>query len=145
MKNEKSNFISKNKNFLTVLFIGIILSLILTFLISNYLPSCNIMGTMKMFRIIESTLKIKVFISTLNVILIFSLFWNYMSIYKEMPNKFTLSLLIFTVALFLYAISANPVLHLLFGFRGGGLGPFRFIPDTFALIAVVLLLQQSFE
>ncbi|PTD93957.1 hypothetical protein C9439_05030 [archaeon SCG-AAA382B04] len=88
----------------------------------------------------------KIFLSSLNVILIVVLLWSYLSIYRELPNRFTQSLIIFSMALLFYAISSNPIIHLLLGFRGGiGLGPFTFLPDAFATLAIVILLHQTLK
>ena len=94
----------------------------------------------------ESVLRIKLFVTTLNVVVLLALLWNYIAIYRDLPNRFTLSLLLITVALLLYAVSSNPLLPLLLGFRHGTtLGPFVFIPDVFASIAVIVLLYQSYS
>jgi len=95
---------------------------------------------------IESVLRIKLFVTTLNVVVLLVLLWNYVAVYRDLPNRFTLSLLLITVALLLYAVSSNPLLPLLLGFRHGTtLGPFVFIPDVFASIAVIVLLYQSYS
>lgn len=95
---------------------------------------------------IETIVRIKLFVTTLNVVVLLALLWNYITVYRDMPNRFTLSLLLFTVALLLYAVSSNPLLPLVLGFRHGtALGPFVFLPDVFASIAVVVLLYQSFS
>lgn len=95
---------------------------------------------------IETVVRIKLFVTTLNVVLLLALLWNYVAVYRDLPNRFTLSLLLFTVALLLYAVSSNPLLPLVMGFRhGAALGPFVFIPDVFASIAVVVLLYQSYS
>lgn len=99
-----------------------------------------------MTSIFEPILLAKVFISTFNLVVLLALGWSYLSVYRDLPNTFTRSLLVITGALFLYALSSNPVLHLLFGYHGGiGLGPFTFLPDLFAAVAVVLLLHQSYQ
>jgi hypothetical protein len=95
---------------------------------------------------IETVVRIKLFVTTLNVVMLLALLWNYVAVYRDLPNRFTLSLLLFTVALLLYAVSSNPLLPLLLGFRHGTtLGPFVFMPDVFASIAVVVLLYQSYS
>ncbi|MFB6125423.1 MAG: hypothetical protein ABEJ59_05640 [Halanaeroarchaeum sp.] len=88
----------------------------------------------------------RLFISTFNVVVLFALTGSYLGLYRELPTRFTGSLLLFSVALTLYALSANPAVQVLFGFRGGtGLGPFTFLPDLFASVAVVVLLYQSYQ
>lgn len=88
----------------------------------------------------------RLFISTFNVLVLLALTWSYLGLYRDLPTRFTGSLLLFSVALLLYALSANPAVQVLFGFRGGtGLGPFTFLPDLFASVAVVVLLYQSYQ
>jgi hypothetical protein len=88
----------------------------------------------------------KLLVTTFNILLLVILSSIYVSLYRELPNQFTLSLLVFSVALLLFAITSNPVLHHLLGFRGGpGLGPFTFIPDLFASVATVVLIYQSYR
>ena len=82
--------------------------------------------------------------TTFNVVILLFLAGTYVGIYREMPNPFTLSLLLFTVSLLLYALTSNPLIPRLLGFRGGvDLGPFTFLPDLFASFATVVLLYQS--
>lgn len=95
---------------------------------------------------IETMVLVKLFVATLNVVLLLVLLWNYANIYRELPNRFTLSLLIVTVALLLYALSSNPLVPLVMGFQHGAmLGPFTFLPDVFATVAIVILLYQSYS
>ena len=92
----------------------------------------------------ESSLRL--FLSTYNVVLLLALTWSYGVVYRDLPNRFTGSLLTFAVALLLYAMASNPAIHVLFGFHGGPeLGPFLFLPDLFAAVAVTVLLYQSFQ
>lgn len=129
------------KKFGIILGFGILLSLVLTALVLGIIEP----RPRGLFKHVENFFMVKIFITTLNIFLIGSLIWNYTSIYKEMKNKFTLSLMIFSLSLLFYAVSSSPIFHILFGFRGSGLGPFQFIPDLFSLIAVTILLYQSYE
>lgn len=91
-------------------------------------------------------LSIKLFVSTFNIVVLLALVATYVSLYRDLPNRFTLSLIVFSGALLLYALASNPVVQLLFGFRGGvSLGPFVFLPDLFAGVAIVVLLYQSYK
>jgi hypothetical protein len=90
--------------------------------------------------------EVGVFVSTFNVLILLALLWSYAAIYRNLPNRFTGSLLLVIVALLLYALASNPAVHLLFGYGGAtGLGPFSFLPGLFAAAAVVVLLYQSFR
>lgn len=95
---------------------------------------------------IETVIQIKLFLTTLNALVLLAIFWNYLRVYRDIPNRFTLSLLLFTVALLLYALASNPLLPVLMGFEHAStLGPFMFLPDVFASIAVIVLLYQSYS
>lgn len=96
--------------------------------------------------VFEPVVRAKVFLTTFTMLALLALGWSYVTLYRDLPNRFTGSLLLVTGALFFYALSSNPVVSLLFGYRGGvGLGPFTFLPDLFAAIAVVVLLYQSYQ
>jgi len=95
---------------------------------------------------VDLVTEVQLFLSTFNVLLLLVLTWSYSVLYRDLSNRFTLSLLLVSVALLLYAVTSNPVIHLLFGFRGSPtLGPFAFLPDLFAAVAVSVLLYQSFQ
>lgn len=89
-------------------------------------------------------LNVEVFVSTFNAVVLLAFVGTYAAVYRDMPNRFTLSLIFFSVALLLYALTSNPVVHVLLGFCGSPLlGPFTFISDVIASIAIVVLLYQS--
>lgn len=93
----------------------------------------------------EPIIRMKLFVTSANTLILLALLWNYITVYRDLPNRFTLSLLLFTVALLLYAVSSNPLFPLVFGYSvGTTLGPFVFLPDVFASIAAIVLLYQSF-
>lgn len=94
---------------------------------------------------LETAVRIKLFVTTFNAVVILSLLWNYGMIYRDIPNRFTLSLAVVTLALLFYAVMSNPLLPMLLGFmQGTTLGPFTFLPDIFASIAATILLYQSY-
>ncbi len=81
-------------------------------------------------------------VSFVNIILACTLLVIYMGIYREIRSGFTLGLAITMLVLLLYAVTSNPLLHYLFGYRAQGLGPFVLIPDlmtTTALLALVCI------
>ena len=120
--------------------VAIVLALALTVLFSRFFIGPRIGDRPRLAFL----LAVKLFVSTFNVAVLLALSATYVSIYRDLPNRFTLSLLLFSVALLLYALTSNPVVHVLLGFRGSPLlGPFTFIPDLFAGVAIVVLLYQS--
>ncbi|MFC6990795.1 hypothetical protein ACFQH3_02770 [Haladaptatus sp. GCM10025707] len=94
-------------------------------------------------------MRLKLFLTTFNVVLLFVLAKGYVSIYRALPNSFTRSLVLFRVALLFYALAANPAVHILLGYPQAGpgtlLGPFTNLSDLFAAIAIVALLYQSYK
>ena len=94
----------------------------------------------------DTVVQVRMFLATFNAVLLVALVWSYLTLYRDLPNRFTLSLILFSLALLLYSLSSNPVIHVLFGYRtDAALGPFTFLPDAFAAVAVVVLLYQSYQ
>jgi hypothetical protein len=88
--------------------------------------------------------RIQLFVTTFNFVLLLALLWAYVSIYRDLPNKYTRSLILLSLALLLYAVTSNPLVHLLFGFKGPpSTGPFVFIPHLFVGAAISVLFYQS--
>ena len=59
---------------------------------------------------------------------------------------FLIRILVRSVAHLLYALSSNPLVTQMMGFKHGvGLGPFTFLPDIFTAAAVVILLYMSYD
>lgn len=88
-------------------------------------------------------IKAKTILSSVNSILLLSLFVTYLGIYRETGSEFSLGLVIFSLALFFYSIASNPLIHWFSGFPGSGLGPFTMLPDLFTCIASAVLLYLS--
>ncbi|MFT4891649.1 MAG: hypothetical protein ACI9YT_002583 [Halobacteriales archaeon] len=94
----------------------------------------------------DTVVQVRMFLATFNAILLLALVWSYLTLYRDLPNRFTLSLILFSLALLLYSLASNPVVHVLFGYpTDPSLGPFTFLPDAFAAVAVVVLLYQSYQ
>ena len=87
----------------------------------------------------------KTIISFVNIVLILTLFGLYYRIYSEVRSRFTLGLLLLISVLLMYAITSNPLVHILFGYYTYGLGPFTVIPDIFTTIALIVLLDLTLE
>jgi len=85
----------------------------------------------------------KTIISSLNSILLTILLVIYMGIYRKTGSEFSIGLVTFTIALLLYSLTSNPLIHGLVGFRVSGLGPFTMLPDLFTCIASAILLYLS--
>ena len=94
---------------------------------------------------IELFYTFKTILSTVNVALLIFLLVSYLDIYRKIKSEFTIGLIVFSLTLLFYALSSNPLVHWLFGFRGFGLGPFAMLPDLFTTVALTVLLYLTFK
>lgn len=85
----------------------------------------------------------KIMLTTVNLVLLTVLLILYADIYHKTGSSFSLGLMIFAVALLLYTITENPVVHGVAGFKVSGLGPFTILPDFFTCVASAILLYLS--
>lgn len=95
---------------------------------------------MRMHGDFEWYYSVKGVLSTVNLVLLVILLIIYLRVYSDTRSEFALGLIVFALAMMMYAITSNPWLQSGFGFRGSGLGPFAFFSDLFALVALVILL-----
>lgn len=84
-------------------------------------------------------------ISTMNITIALMLIALYVRLYQELKSRFTLGLIVVMCSLLLYSATSSPVMQLFFGYRPYGMGPFFFIPDLFATVAMGFLLYLSLE
>ncbi len=87
----------------------------------------------------------KTVISTINIIILVFLVFEYIDIYRKTRSEFTIGLIIFSATLLLYALTSNPIVVRTFGFRLFGLGPFALLPDLFTFAALIILLYLSIK
>lgn len=83
--------------------------------------------------------------STLDATLLVILLALYIEIYVKRKVEFTLWLAIFCSVLLLDALTSNPIIQWLFGFRPFGLGPFAMLPDLFKFAALAILLYLTLK
>ena len=88
---------------------------------------------------------IKGAVSMINLVIAVILISLYIQTYRSVRSEFTLGLIIVMTALLIYALMSNPLMHLLFGFKSFGLGPFLLLPDVFASVAMSILLYLSLK
>ena len=88
---------------------------------------------------------VKTVISTINATLLIFLMITYIDIYKKIKSEFTIGLIMFSMTLLFYALSSNPMIQSIFGFRGIGLGPFAMLPDLFTSLALSVLLYLTMK
>jgi hypothetical protein len=99
----------------------------------------SVMGDIELFY------KVKTVLSSINATLLVFLLATYIDIYKKIQSEFTIGLIIFSLILLLYALTSNPLLQWLFGFRAFGLGPFAMLPDLFTTLALAVLLYLTMK
>ncbi len=101
------------------------------------------MGGDHMSGDLEVYYSMKAVLASVNAFLLVSLTVIYFQVYQETGLEFSLGMVIFSVALLLYAFASNPLLVRYAGFMGSGLGPFAMLPDLFTCIAAFTLLYIS--
>jgi hypothetical protein len=87
----------------------------------------------------------KTIVSFVNIALILTLLGLYYRIYSDVRSRFTLGLVLLITVLLMYAVTSNPLVHVLFGYYPFGLGPFTVIPDLFTTFALLVFLYLSLE
>jgi small-conductance mechanosensitive channel len=96
-------------------------------------------------EIMTILVSLKTMLSFMNLVLVASLLVAYVGLYRSIKSKFTSGLMLTIFVLGLYALFSNPLLHVLFGYYTEGLGPFTILPDVFATVALLVLLDISLE
>jgi hypothetical protein len=94
---------------------------------------------------IELYYTITTVVSTINVALLLILLITYSDMYVKTKSEFLIGLMIFSLVLLLNALTSNPLITQIFGFRAAGLGPFALLPDLFTFVALVILLYITFK
>ena len=97
------------------------------------------MGDLELFY------KVKTVLSSINAALLVFLLATYVDLYKKLKSEFTIGLIVFSLTLLLYALTSNPLLQWLFGYRAFGLGPFAMLPDLFTSLALAVLLYLTMK
>ncbi len=81
-------------------------------------------------------------LSTIMVLLSLYLLFTYIKDYLQLRTKFTIGLIVSIFSFMLFAISANPILHVFLGVYGGR-GIFSVVPYLFATISLAVLVWVS--
>jgi hypothetical protein len=102
-------------------------------------PPGEIFGDFEFFYVAQTV------VSTVNVTLLIFLLVTYIDIYRRTRSQFTIGLIIFSLVFLLNALTANPIVIWVFGFRAFGLGPFALLPDLFEFVALTVLLYLSIK
>ncbi|MDF1539024.1 MAG: hypothetical protein P1Q69_08980 [Candidatus Thorarchaeota archaeon] len=96
-------------------------------------------------HIVASFIILKTMVSFINIALILLTLGIYLDIYRSVKSKFTLGLITMILLLLMYALTSNPLIHIIFGYQTIGLGPFAILPDIFTTIALLILFYLSLE
>lgn len=105
--------------------------------------STKISMTTEMLHPLDVFSTLKMILSFINIALLIILLVLYGGIYKKTKSRYTLSLILFALAMLMYAVTSNPLMHEMQGLHISGLGPFTFIPDLFVTIAIIILIHLT--
>jgi hypothetical protein len=89
---------------------------------------------------------IKALITLGNLILLFCLLVIYIKNYEQIKSKFAMGLIAFIVLLIMQALTSNPLVPAMWGFRHMPImGFFALLPDIFEFVALSVLLYISLK
>lgn len=94
---------------------------------------------------LELFYKVRTVITSINATLLVFLLGAYLDMYNKIKSEFTIGLIVFSLTLLLYALTSNPLIQWLFGYRAFGLGPFAMLPEMFTTIALAVLLYLTMK
>ena len=127
----------------TRLFIVAIVGLLVVTIVTLQWPPFRSFPRLEWAKYLSNLLLAKTILSSVNSTLLIIVLVIYTGIYRKTGSDFSMGLVLFSLALFLYSITSNPLIHTLAGFRLSGLGPFTMLPDLFTCIASAILLYLS--
>ncbi|PWR74265.1 hypothetical protein DK846_03720 [Methanospirillum lacunae] len=138
------------KDFLILFVIFIILLVPILYLICSLffpdlLPLLPFYQKFEHFIKKDPYLPAKTFFTLINIGLLIPLIVIYTKLYRNIPNRFTLGLILIIVSLLFNVITASPFMIHLLGLVSFRDGPFQFIPTIFTTIALILLVRLSIE
>jgi hypothetical protein len=108
------------------------------------LEDFNMEQLREMSNLIALNIKGKSIIGLLNSALLIYLLIIHFQVYQATKSNFSLSLILFCLALLFYTLSANPVLTWASGFqRTNIMQAFNFLPDIFTTLASMILIYLS--
>lgn len=117
-------------------------SLLVAIAIGFTAPGLQLSENLRLY--VVAIIFIEIVVSTFNVAFMLVLVGVYYKLYRDLPNKYTISLLVLGVALLLYGFTGHPLVHLLFGFVPRvNIGAFTFLPDLFVSAGIIVLFYQS--
>lgn len=136
----------KRNNFTFKAIIGTILALVLSvgvFIVANMLLPFKRLGSRsEAIEVMQDIFMIHTSISVVMLIFSIYLFFIYLKDYFHLKSSFTLGLLLAIFSFMLFAVAANPLLHVFFGVYGAR-GIFSVVPYLFATISLAILVWVS--
>jgi len=143
---------SRERRILPILIVLVVVVLVVLFLAFSFGPLAFLLrlreygpGPGRIPLDIELFYVMKTVVTTVNATLAALLLIIYVGIYRKTRSDFTVGLVIFSMVILLYAITSNPLVQLIFGYRAFGLGPFAMLPDLFSCVALLVLLYLSLK
>ena len=127
----------------TIISIGIFVSLLTIIYLFGLTLGMNEFGRgLRGQLLLQNFLIPTILITSISTLLLIYLINNYVAVYLKTKSEFSIGLLIFSIALLVQALTTNPLIKILFAFKGP-MGVFDLIPNIFTLIAVLVLVYLS--
>ncbi len=115
---------------------------VLVFVVVNAIVPFQHMGPGMMMGPYQDFFYVHTIVLFLMLALSLYLFYIYLRDYIQLKSKFTFGLLLAIFSMMMFAIAANPVLHVFFGIYGRS-GLFTLVPYLFATISLAILVYVS--
>ncbi len=122
--------------------LAVFLSIAIFVVVDLVVPFRQLGSRRELMELANNIFLVHTTISFLMIALSVYLLFTYLKDYLELKSKFTIGIMLAIFSFMLFAIAANPILHMFLGVYGGK-GLFQLIPYVFATIALAILVWVS--
>lgn len=91
----------------------------------------------------SSPVDVELFVTSFTLVVLAVLLGLYVRLYRQIPNRVTLNLILFVLVLSAYALAANPISGSVLGLETGTSSSMSYLPDAIIGLGVVVFLYQS--
>ena len=116
----------------------LILAMAIFFIINMAIPFRDFGSRGEVREIMMHSMMITSLISSIMLVLSIYMIYIYLKNYLELKSKFTLGILLAVISFMFFALTSNPMFHMIFGMFGKD-GIFTLIPLMFATISLAIL------
>jgi len=116
----------------------LVLAMAIFFIINMAMPFRDFGSREEVREIMMHSMMITSLTSSVMLVLSIYMIYIYLKNYLELKSKFTLGILLAVISFMFFALTSNPMFHMIFGMFGKD-GIFTLIPLVFATISLAIL------